>query len=816
MLTLSFMATDLRYTLRTLRNNPGFAAVSIATLALGIGANTTVFSVMNSTLWKPLPFADPGRLVLVWRTNIHDPKDRGIVSAPDFFDWQRQNHVFESMAIFNPSSYNLSGGKQPELVPGVRVSENFFHVLGAAPYLGRAFMAEEETQGRDREVVLSYGLWTRRYAADRSLVGRTVRIDSQSYTVVGVMPRDFEFQFGGSSQLWVPIGYTQGDRGRGSHSFMVCARLKPGVTLAQAGAEMDTIGRGLARQYPQDDADETAAVTPMADMGVENLKPMLLALLAAVGFVLLIACVNVANLMMARGAAREKELAIRRALGAGRLRVARQLLTESVLLAVLGGGTGLLVAAWSTALLPHVVSSYVLAMPFRRSAGIEMDGRVFAFTLLVACLTGILFGLAPAFSAARGDGNLSEPLKEGIRGSSGGEGSRLRNILVASEVALALMVLCGAGLLIESMARVLGVSPGLNARNVLTMGMSLPQVNLYVGPPVHTRFCQDLDEHVGALPGVLGVSSVAHLPLGGGNAGRGVFVEGKPDPGAENQAGARYSVACPGYFRTMGIPLLEGREFTHRDTDGAPPVIVINQAMAHKYWDKQDPIGRRIKIGLANSQEPWLTVVGLAADVRQDSLDSQIYPAFFRPYTQAAWPFMTVVVRTASAPAAFIDPVKKAIAAFDPDQPVSSMETMEQVVHDSVGPRRFPMLLLSVFAALALVLAAVGISGVVSYAAAQRTREIGIRVALGASKVDVLRLVVAQSMLWAAAGTALGIVGSLGVMRLLGGMLYGVRPADPLVLAAVSALLMGVALLACYIPARRAAQVDPMTALRYQ
>jgi putative ABC transport system permease protein len=455
-------------------------------------------------------------------------------------------------------------------------------------------------------------------------------------------------------------------------------------------------------------------------------------------------------------------------------------------------------------------------MPFRRSGGIEMDGRVFVFTLLAACLTGILFGLAPAFSAARGDANISEPLKEGSRGSSGGEGRRLRNILVASEVALALMVLCGAGLLIESMARVLGVSPGLDARNVLTMTMSLPQINLYVGPPVHARFCQDLEEHVGALPGVLGVGSTAHLPLGGANAGRGFFVEGKPDPGIEHQAGASYSVACPGYFRTMGIPLLEGREFTHQDRDGAPPVIVINQTMARKYWDKQDAIGRRIKLGLANSDAPWMIVVGVTGDVRQWGLDDRIYPEFFRPYPQAAWPFMTVVVRTASVPRAFIDPVKKAIAGIDPNQPVSSVETMEEVVRASVGSRRFPMLLLSAFAVLALVLAAVGISGVVSYAAAQRTHEIGIRVALGASKVDVLRLVVTQSMLWAAGGTAMGIVGSLGVMRLLGGMLYGVQPADPLVLAAVSALLMSVALLACYIPARRATQVDPLTALRYQ
>jgi putative ABC transport system permease protein len=810
------MATDLRYALRTLRNNPGFAAVSIATLALGIGANTTVFSVMNATLFRPLPFADPGRLALVWWTNIHDATDHNIVDVPDYWDWQRQNHVFESMALFDSAGrgYNLSGDKQPELVPGLRITANFFHVLGATPYLGRTFTPEEETLGKNREVILSYGLWTRRYGADRSLLGRTVRIDGDSYTVVGVMPREFEFQWGGARELWVPVGYTKGDLTRGSHSFFVCARLKPGVTLGQAGAEMDTIGRRLSQQYSQDNAGMTSTVSLMEKEGVEGLQPMLLTLLGAVGFVLLIACVNVANLMMARGATREKELAIRRALGAGRLRVARQLLTESVLLAVLGAVSGLLLAAWSIALLPHVVPGNMLTMPFRRAGGIEMDGRVFVFTLLVACLTGILFGLAPALSAALT--KINEPLKEGSRGSSGGSGRRLRNILVASEVALAIVVLCGAGLLIESMARVLRVRSGVEARNVLTMGMSLPQINLYYGPPVHPRFCQDLAERVGAIPGVIGVSSIAHLPLGGGGAGRGFFVEGKPDPGAEQQAGARYSVACPGYFRTMGIPMLEGREFTDRDIDGALPVIVINQAMARKYWNKEDPIGRRIKLGLVNSQEPWFTVVGVSADVRQESLDSQISPAFVRPYPQAAWPSMTIVVRTASSPGAFVEPVKKAIAEIDPGQPVSSATTMEEVLHDSVGPRRFAMLLLSAFAGLALLLAAVGISGVVSYAVAQRTHEIGIRVALGAGKMDVLRLVVTHSMLWAGAGTVAGIAGALGVMRLLSGMLYEVRPADPLVLASVSALLMDVALLSCYIPARRAAKVDPTTALRYQ
>ena len=809
---------DLRYGLRMLAKNPGFTAVAVLTLALGIGANTTIFSVINATLLKSLPYPDTDRLVLVW-ANYHNYYN--IVSAPNYWDWRRQNHVFEDMALFDSAGrgYNFSapgingGPQEPEQVSGLRVSANFFAVLGVKPFLGRAFLPEEETLGKDHEVVLSYGLWKRRYGGDPALVGKTIKMDGEDFTVVGVMPRDFQFQFwGGPRQLWVPVGYTEGDHHRDSNSFIAFARLKLGVTVEQARVEIDTIARRIAQEYPKEAPNMGGTVMSMGDFGLKDIRPAMLALLAAVGFVLLIACVNVANLMLARGAARQKEFAIRLALGAGRSRIARQLLTESILLGVLGGASGLILASWSTHLLPSIVPHNIINLPFRQVDAIPLDCRVLAFTLLISFLTGLVFGLAPALGALRGD--VNEPLKEGVRGSSYGGGSRLRYSLVASEVALALVVLCGAGLMVESLARVLGIDPGLNPKNVLTMQISLPQADLYYSPPVHARFCQDLDEHVGAVSGVVSVGAVAHLPLTGANAGRGFLIEGQPDPGAGNIPNANYSVACPNYFRTMGIPLIAGREFTHQDTVGAPEVIVINETMAREFWPKQDPVAKRIRLG--GSSGPVLTVVGVVGDVRHWALDEQPRRHFFRPYTQAAWPVMNIVVRTATAPAGFAGPVKKALAEIEPNRPVSHVETMEDVVSDSVGPRRFPMLLLIAFAALALALGAVGILGVVSYSVTQRTHEIGIRMALGARTVDVLELVLRGSMTWVLAGIGLGIAGSIGLTRLLRDLLYGVRPADPVVLATVSAVLAGVALVASYIPARRAAKVDPTVALRYE
>jgi putative ABC transport system permease protein len=553
----------------------------------------------------------------------------------------------------------------------------------------------------------------------------------------------------------------------------------------------------------------SATVTAIRDFGMQGMRTTLLTLAGAVAFVLLIACVNVANLLLARGAARQKEFAIRRALGAAGFRIARQLLTESVLLALAGGVAGLLLAAWSTRLLFLVFKLDALNLPMRPVDSIAIDGRVFAFVLLVSCLTGVLFGMAPALSAWRGD--INAPLKEGGRNAGTSGRNRLRSVLVASEVALAVVVLSGAGLMIKSMSRLLGVDPGLDAKNVLKMEMSVPQEEIYNGPPGLPRFCGDIDERIGAIAGVVSVGAVGHLPFEG-NATRGFQVEGRPPAEPGKMPGANYSVACPNYFRTMGIPILKGREFTKLDTLTSPGVIVVNQAMAHSLWPNEDPVGRAIRLGGVDG--PRLTVVGVAGDVHHQGLDAPVHSQFFRPYTQAGWPIMNIVVRTVNGTSRFITPIKKALADILPDRPVSGVETMEEIVHNSTGSRRFPMLLLSAFSVLALVLAAVGIVGVVGHSVTQRSQEIGIRMALGARTLDVLRLMVSSNMAWVLLGLASGIAGSAALTRLLTGQLYEVRPLDPAVLGGVSLVLAAVALLATYLPARRAAKIDPVEALR--
>jgi putative ABC transport system permease protein len=806
---------DTRYGLRNLAQNPGFTTVAILTLALGIGANTTIFSLINGTLLKRLPFADCDRLMLIWETFGKGSDNLNIVSAPNFWDFERQSHSFVGMAICDSSGrgYNLSatGAKhEAEQVSGLRVSAGFFSVLGVKPLLGRTFRPEEEILGRDHEVVLSYGLWKGRYGGDPSLVGRTIRVDGADFTVIGVMASGFQWQFWSDArQLWVPVGYTKTDYGRDENSFIAIGRLKSGVSQAQAAAEMESIANRLRKQYPKKDANMGATVNPLGEYDMQGLRRTMFTLLAAVALVLLIACVNIANLLLARGAARQKEFAIRRALGAAGSRIARQLLTESVLLALAGGIAGLVVAAWSSRMLFQVFRLDVMELPLRPLDSISMDVRVFVFAVVVSCLTGVLFGVAPALSALRHD--VNETLKEGGRTANTSGRNRVRHGLVAAEVALALVVLCGAGLMIKSMRRLLGVDPGLNPKNVLTMWMSVPQEEIYVGPPALPRFCQDIDEHVGAVPGVLSVGAVAHLPFRG-NAGRSFQIEGQPPADPGRMPSADYSVACPNYFRTMRILILKGREFTRQDITSAPGVIIINEAMAHEFWPKEDPVGRAIRLG--GSDGPRLTVVGVVGDVHHVGLDVPVRQQFFRPYMQAGWPLMAIVVRTVSAPATLAGPVKKALANVLPDRPVSGIDTMENVVRGSTGSRRFPMLLLSAFSVLALLLAAVGIVGVVGHSVAQRTNEIGLRMALGAGTMDVLRLMVNGSMAWVLMGIAAGVAGSAALTHLLSGLLYEVRPLDPVVLGAVSMLLIAVALVASYLPARRAAKIDPMVALR--
>ncbi|MGA8598795.1 MAG: ABC transporter permease [Bryobacteraceae bacterium] len=807
---LSTLLADIRYGTRSFLRQPGFLAATVLTLALGIGANTTIFSLINATILKPLPFPDSERLVVVWKTYGKGPNNENIIAAPDFWDFRSQTHSFEAIAIFDSSGrgYNLSStGAEPEQVSGLRVSATFFTVLRAKPKLGRTFLAEEEQPGKDHEVVLSYGLWKRRYGGKASIVGQTIRIDGESFTVVGVMPQQFQWQFwSGPRELWVPVGYTKTDYGRGSNSFLSIARLKPSVTLGQARSDLAAVGNRIAKEFPVDDAGVSATADLLNDYGVEGLRQTLVTLLAAVGLVLLIACVNVANLMLARGASRQKEIAIRRALGAPAWRIARQLLTESVLLSIVGGVAGVLLAGWSSRLLFHLLGGQ-MQLPMRPVDSVPLDGRVLAFALLLSCLTGVIFGLAPALSALRT--GVNEPLKEGGRESTEGQGGRLRHALVAAEVALALVVLSAAGLVIKSTARLLGVDPGLDPKNVLTMVLSVPQQAIYTGPPGLLRFCRDLTEYVGAIPGVVSVGAVGHLPFEG-NAGRDFQIEGRPPADPEHMPGANYSVACPGYFRSIGIPV-QGREFTDQDTLASPGVIVINQAMARQFWPKQNAIGKAIRFG--GSDGPLLTVVGIAGDVHYQGLDAPVASQFMRPYTQAGWPIMNIVVRTRSAPEAFTAPVKNALKAFLPDRPVAGVETMANVVRNSTGSRQVPMVLLSVFSGVALLLAAVGITGVVSYSTMQRRQEIGIRMALGARGTEVVAMVVRGSMKWVLAGLTAGILGSIGTARVLGNLLYEVRPTDPSVLGAVLAVLTGVAVVASFIPAFRAAHLDPMHVL---
>ncbi|HEY6211910.1 MAG TPA: ABC transporter permease, partial [Vicinamibacterales bacterium] len=807
---------DVRYALRTLGRAPGFTAAAVLTLALGIGANTTMFSVMNGTLRQPVPFPEAERLETVWKVRVGDPETLNITSLPNYRDWRDRTHTFESLALFDSAGrgYNLTGpggDNEAEQVPGLRVTASFFTVLGVPPLLGRTFVPDEETPGRDRVVVLSHSLWLRRYGGDGSIVGKTIQIDSKGFTVVGVMPPAFRFRFGVERQLWVPAGWTKGDEERGSNSFIVIGRLKRGVTLEQARGDMDTIGRALAAEYPDPNEGQTVRIVPMSELGESRLRSTLVPMLGIVGFVLLIACANVANLLLARAASRGRELAVRSALGAGRGRIMRQLLTESVVLACAGGAAGLVLAYWTIGALTPILPANVSSLPFRAVQPIAIDASVLAFTAAAALGSGILFGLAPAFAHA---GAPSGTLRDGARGLVGDGRSRLRYGLVAAEVALTLVVLAGAGVMLVSVAKLLRVDPGLDTTNVLVLQMSLPQENLYYGPPGNPRFCEALGDQVGALPGVVSVSAIAHLPLSGANAGRGLAIEGRPDPGPQNQPGAVYSVACPDLIKTMGMTLKAGRDFTVKDTLGAPDVALINDAFARRHWPGEDAVGKRFKIGRAGSDAPWLTVVGVFKDIRYVNLDTIQGPFFLRPYQQAGWPVMSIVVKTAAAPQTFAAPVKRALASIEPTQPVSAVRTMDEVVGRSMASRRFPMLLLSSFAALALVLAGIGIAGVVGYSVVQRTPEIGVRIALGAQRRDVLRLVLGQSLGWIVCGVAVGIVGAVALLRWLGSMLYGVTAGDPWVLGTVSLILIGVALAASYVPARRAVRVDAVNALR--
>jgi len=812
---------DLRYAFRMLLKRPGFTAVAVLALALGIGANSAIFSVVNGVVLRALPYKDPESLMMVWSRRpllqVLAGSQEFPVSAADFTDWRDQNQVFEQIAAFHTQPFNITAAGEPEFLGGVRASANLFSLLGIEAKLGRTFLPEEDQPGAGHVVVISHGLWERRFGSDPNIVGQKLTLNDEPYTVVGVMPPGFQFprkgempagyQFPRQADLYTTLAWTPNQiDNRGREFLAVVARLKPGVTVAQASADMDGIAERLKQQYPQFNANKEVLIVPLHQQVIGKVRTALLVLLGAVGFVLLIACANVANLLLARAASRQKEIAIRTALGASRSRVIRQLLTESVLLSLTGGTLGLLLSMWGVDLLMAISPANL-----PRVDAISVDVRVFAFTLAVSLLTGIVFGLVPAIQASKPD--VNEALKEGGRTSSVGH-NRFRSVLVVTEVALSLVLLIGAGLMIRSFVHLLNSSPGLKPQSVLTLDVGLPRTK-YTGPQ-QAAFFQQVIERLKSLPGVQSAGAVYPLPLSGAEEGMGFGIEGRAAlaPGEVNSAGPGW--VSPDYFNVMGIPLLRGRELTERDGIDSPRVLVINEAMAARYFPDEDPIGKRVAFDQVNNTPNWREIVGVIGDVKHSALDSDPKPEMYFPFTQFPSFFMTLVVRTSGDPLNLVAAARSEVLAVKNDQPISNVHTMEELLSNSIAQRRFNMLLLSIFAGVALLLAAVGIYGVMSYSVAQRTHELGVRMALGAQTSHVLALVVKQGMTLALAGVGIGLAAAFALTRILESLLYGVSSTDPLTFTVIALLLASVAFVACYLPARRATKVDPMVALRYE
>jgi len=805
---MQFFWQDLRYGLRTLLRNPGFCAVAILALALGIGPNTAIFTMVNAVLLKPLPIPEPNRVVMIWGTLLKSGFDQLPVSAADFLDWQRQARSFDQMsAAFAIPEYglNVAGVGDPERVPAALASKEFLPALGIKPIAGRNFLPEEDRPGGPRVMLISNAYWQRRFHSDPAAIGRTLTVDGIPRTIVGVVPHHLGEMV--HADLWLPTAINPNDPERQNHNYGIVARLKPGVTVEQARAEMIVIARRLERAYPATNTGWGITLFPMAEMYTGRIRPVLLILLGAVGLLLLIACANLANLLLARAATREKEIAIRGALGAGRPRIIRQLLTESLVLALAGGALGLVLAAWGVRLLRSVVPDMFPMLQHMR-----VDVPVLVFTFGISVLTGLLFGLVPAWRSSHTD--LNTTLKEAAgRSESAGGSNRIRSLLLASEVAFAVLLTVSAGLLLRSFVRVTEVNPGVRTANILTMNLSLPVK--YDTPLKRATFYKSLMERLDAVPGVRSAGAVVFLPLRvsilsfriGVNGFR---IEGRPPVPQGQEPMADYRMVTPGYFSTVGIALRRGRLFDQHDDLDAKWVALVNEAMVRKHFAHENPLGQHLVMGKPTE------IVGVVADAKLYGLDAPVEPAVYVPHMQHPGGSMGVVVRTEGDPAAMAPAVRREVLKLDPEQPISDVRTMEKVLSDSLMLRRVSMLLIAVFASLALTLATVGIYGLTAYSVSRRTHEIGLRVALGASQPQILRLVVGRGLVTSLVGAGIGVATAFALTRFLAGMLYGVSATDPLVFAGVPLLLIAVSALASYVPARKATRIDPLIALRYE
>jgi predicted permease len=797
---------DIRFGVRALVHSPIFTVVTVLSLALGIGANTAIFSVVNGLLLRPLPYPESEQIVDVWHTPPQQSfpgLDRFSVSPANYLDWKAQSNAFEQMAIYTYTGLSLSTSNDPLPLIGAAVSSDFFSVLRTNAMQGRTFTPDEEQPGRDQVVVISHGLWQRAFGANPNIVGQTLTLNSRSFTVVGIMPAGF--QLPREADLWVPLAWDDKERQtRSIHDYIVIARLKQNVSLPQAQAEMSTISTRLEQQYPEENSGWGAVVIPLREDLVGDIRTALLVLFSAVGFVLLIACANVANLMLARGANRQKEIAVRIALGAGRARLVRQLLTESVLLAVTGGVLGLLLAVWGSRMLVRLGS-----LP--NSGDIGIDTWALGFTLLVSFAAGIIIGIVPALQFTKS--SLSETLKQGS-GRTGGSPMKqhTRKALVVSEVALSLVLLIGAGLMIRSFWKLQNVDPGFDTSNALTMSVALTPIR-YSEPHQQLAFLDRAMEQIRAVPGVVSVGTTTTIPLAGGGSTQPFSIEGRPTGTIAEQPMAQTRYISPDYFKAIGIPLRQGRFFSDQDRDNSVPVIIISEAMARRFWPGENPIGKRLTPSF-HSKEGAREIVGVVGDVKARGLDSDASTMMYLPYKQAPRPFMSFVVRTSSNPESLVQPVSRAIYSIDKEQALTDVQTMDQVLMQSLSDRRFNMTLLLTFAGVALVLAAVGVYGVMNYTVTLRRRELGIRMALGAKASDVLRLVLRQGLTLTLIGVGAGLISAYALTRLMASLLYGVTATDYLTFASVSAVLIVVGLAASFVPARRATKVDPTIALR--